>query len=498
MQTSIAWSTAYRTTVREDIQTDENNPALPTYDYGYGNLVDAWCESTTRVEVIYIGTGEVKHEKTYNAASCQLPPCGLSITSVEVTGADMSGPNATATVYTNGGGGTLEYSLNNFIDSLASNIFTGLTIGQYIAYARPVDNRKCAVQYPFEVKPNWQVRWRMEYKTSDGISAKVEIEDRSWTGAVEELTGSGNPVKLEYPAIGNKYDLLGGSGLSLEFIVKREGLLTDMYTADERKFRVNLYENNTLKWRGYVLPEWYAEPWISVDSKPYVTLVAGDGLAALQDVYYVVENGLRYYGRETQLNVLKNCLDKLDLELPFYTAVNVWSENMDTTLDPLGQAYVEQSGYYDDTTPLSCGEVLERILNPYVCFIRQAEGAIHIIPHHARKDVYVRRKYSYKGVFELTESFQQVDDITRHGAVSYRQGEQIINVLPAITLGRTILEYGELKNFVENGHFEDWSAGVPVNWEGDAQVQKALTEEGDAFRLQLSTASDLQRPDTGG
>jgi hypothetical protein len=485
-QESTFWSTDGRTTYRTGFFVDENNEELETYDYPLGALVDSWCEATTRHEVYYINQGYVDDRKTYNSPSCALPPCGIKIDRVTVTGTEQSGPNATATVYTSGYTGSIEYSLNNFVDVQASNVFTGLSIGSYTAYARPTGNGGCVASYPFEVKPDWSVRWLVEYKTESGKQARVEIEDRSWTGATEALRGGASPVSLEYPPIGNKYDCLSGSGLTLEILVEREGLLNDLYTADERKFRVSLYTDNTLEWRGFLLPEWYEEPWVAVGSKPTVRLVASDGIAALRDVYYVVENGLRHYGRAAQLQVLFNCLDKLDLDLPFYTAVNLWETRMDPNTDPLLQAYVEQSGYYDGTTPLGCGEVLERILNPYLCFVRQEGGALHVIPHQARKDAYIRRKYDSKGTFILEEPFERIDTILRNGAVSYREASQVVGIRPQITLGKVTLDYGQMKSFVENGSFEDWAGANPVGWSGDAQVERVLTEEGDSFRLHLS------------
>jgi hypothetical protein len=480
-QEEVWWNYDARATYKQTV-----TGGLPKYDYGRGNLVDAWCTGTTREEAVYMGAGFVEIRQTFNSGLCALPPCGIRIDGVSVSGASASGPNASATVHASGYTGMIEYSLNGFVDSQTSNIFTGLSIGSYTAYARPQGDPRCVASFPFEVKPDWQVRWVLEYKTTGNEQARFEIEDRSWTGVVEFLRGSANPVSLEYPPIGNKHDVLGGSGLTLEILVEREGLLQDLYTSDERKFRGSLYLDNALEWRGFLLPEWYEEPWVPVGSRPTARISFSDGIGSLPDVYYVVENGLRYYGRATQLQVLFNCLDKLDLDLPFYTAVNVWETRMDQALDPLSQAYVEQSGYYDDTVPLGCGEVLARILNPYLCFVRQYRGALHVIPHPARKDAYVRRKYDSRGTFLLEETFEETDTILRDGAVSYREGSQAVGIRPAITLGKVTLEYGELHNYVDNGSFEDWSGSQPNTWSGDAQTGRALTEDGDGFRLHLS------------
>jgi hypothetical protein len=482
-QEEVWWNYSARATYKDTV-----SGGLPMYDYGNNKLIDAWCVGTTREEAFHLGAGATEIRQTFNSGLCALPPCGIKIDAVTVTGAGVSGPNATATVTVSGYTGSIEYSLNNFIDVQTSNVFTGLSIGSYTAYARPVGNASCTASYPFEVKPDWGVRWYMEYKTEQGKQARVEIEDRSWTGASEELRGGANPVTLEYPPIGNKFDCLSGSGLSMEILLEREGLMSDLYTADERKFRVSLYTDSALEWRGYLLPEWYEEPWVAVGSKPTVRLSASDGIGSLKDVYYVVENGLRYYGRESQLRVLFNCLDKLDLDLPVYTAVNIWETRMDPALDPLAQAFVNQAGYYDGTTPLGCGDVLERILNPYLCFVRQQGGALHVIPHPARNNAYLRRKYDSKGVFLSEETFEQTDTILRNGSVSYREASQVVGIRPQITLGKVTLEYGQLHNHVENGSFEDFSGTVPNAWTGDAQTERALTEEGDGFRLHLSNA----------
>lgn len=481
---TVHWDFDARTTV-ERYRDLEDGEFVEKYEYPREAIVDAWCETSTRVEIVYKGTGKVQRREVFNSPLCEITPCGLKIDSVTVTGTELAGPNATATIHISGYGGAVEYSLNNFADTQDSNVFTGLSVGSYIAYVRAIGDGRCMASYPFEVLPDYKVRWRVPYYTMQGTAAWVDIEDRSWTGDIEYLNGGKDPVSVEYPPIGDKVGVFGGSGLSLHILVHREGLLLDMYTADERKFRVSHYEGGALIWRGYLLPEFYEEAWLDVKGNPSARLTASDGIATLSEVYYLLDNGQRYYGRESLHNILFNCLDKLDLGLPFYTSVNIWADGMDREADPLTQAFVNQAAYYKEE-PLTCGDVLERILNPFGCFIRQWGGALHVIPHHARKGPYFRRKYDAQGNFLSSEVFEQLDMILADGEVSYRLGSQVVGMRPAITLGRVIVEYGEMESFVENGSFEDWDGDKPRHWDGTATVQRGIADDGDSFMLRLT------------
>lgn len=115
------------------------------YYLAAGNLVDSYCEGTTRIEVrtSWDGSGRpprtaeeyVRKTETLNSSLCAIQnPCNLSV--VEVYVAETSPNTFQATVVASASDKPLEYSLNNFTDVQDSPVFGGLTAGNYVGYVR--------------------------------------------------------------------------------------------------------------------------------------------------------------------------------------------------------------------------------------------------------------------------------------------------------------------------------------------------------------------------
>ncbi|PRY10280.1 hypothetical protein CLV24_1148 [Pontibacter ummariensis] len=347
----------------------------------------------------------------------------------------------------------------------------------------------CVATKAFTIEPRRGPRFFMVWKDDKHQQHRVEWMQKGYTGEPEELRGEGKPFTVEYPGLRNKLDVLSGSGAKVGIIVQRYGLMQDLYTVDEREYQVNHYIDGVLNWRGYHMADVYNEPWISI---PFVaTIQAYDGIGLLQNRPYLDPHGERYYGRARSIDVIFRCLRLLDLDLPVWMAVNVWETTMDLNVEPLSQAYVDQSGYYnDENEALTCKEVLERILKPYNAFIKQAKGALHIIRFTETQDVYQRRQSSMgKGDAQVQldlkkePEFEDLYEIRRFGEVSYREGSQYMTSMPAYKLVTSVTNYGQYENFVFNGDFERWVDGEPMFWNLEEGLQVEQILDGEKFRL---------------
>ena len=150
----------------------------------------------------------------------------------------------------------------------------------------------------------------------------------------------------------------------------------DLFSGDERQFQFKLYLNSVLELTGWLTPDgsmdFYADT-------PYPVSVRGlCGLDQLKGIPYD-NNGTAYTGTQTLLAIISNCLAKTDLGLGFYTAINFYEENMDTTADMLGQVWIDADAWVRDGETLSCYDVLTNIALRCNATFFQREGKWYFI-----------------------------------------------------------------------------------------------------------------------
>jgi hypothetical protein len=356
----------------------------------------------------------------------------------------------------------------------------------------PPPSFACEATYPFVISAVGKARYILEVETLHGHVHRTEWVEKGYTGEPEYVCGSASPAQIEWPGTGNKYDVIHGSGASFELLIQHnDALLRSLYTTDERKYKVNHYRNDVLYWTGYHMPDIYNTPWVNFTF--HASVQAYDGLASLANRPYLSQNGERFYGRESGINILFNCLRLLELDLPVYLAVNVWEDTTDLNMEPLAQVYFDQSGYYDEEgIPLNCKEVMERILHPYNAFIRQAGGALHILRFNELQSSYKRRRATIGSssisntVDELVQEHEEVVEIIIKTEVAYRESVQAIYAKPALKQVTTVTQYGRYENFVLNGEFEQWAESTPLFWNGSLPAYKALAADNKKFMMGLT------------
>lgn len=137
---------------------------------------------------------------------------------------------------------------------------------------------------------------------------------------IEEFTQKGSP-KLIYNGADDKYQSLMASEFKFNMLVTdmSDGKFYHLYTGNEKRYKVTVHSDlEVLLWEGYLLPDFYSEPY--ENGSFFVELTATDGLGLLKGVYL---DDL-YYKKETSVmrlicEALKFC--KLNKRIYFSPAV---------------------------------------------------------------------------------------------------------------------------------------------------------------------------------
>ncbi|MBS3742629.1 MAG: hypothetical protein KGY74_10955 [Candidatus Cloacimonetes bacterium] len=213
-----------------------------------------------------------------------------------------------------------------------------------------------------------QTKSEMITQMIDKINAKTDYKaeldvNNSDKINVEYVSGSISNYTLQYSTTGTGWDVTA-SGLTEE---TTEGLLK--------------------LWSGFVIPGFNEKLYYQTYYE--MIIEATDGLADLDAINYDLKDGVI-----SQIKAIAHILQKTGLKLNIYSGANIYEDDMDSTSDddPLAQADFQNESKHG----LSCLKVLEKILYPQGCELKQSRGAWFITPL-TESDSVTYRKFDFKG-----------------------------------------------------------------------------------------------------
>lgn len=300
-----------------------------------------------------------------------------------------------------------------------------------------------------------------EYCDIDSRLIRVDIEKRDYAGAVTEIDfGGGTAVNVSYKSLDELTDPVHSSEMVIQFMALVNGAYDDLYTDDERMFRVraSYVDTGDIKFKGFIKPDSASEPFVA---PPYpVTIRVTDGLGALKNITYPIPYGSKTNLRQSWVDILAYCYAMTDIDLPIYTQVNLYEAKMANGLDddPLAQSTVNPLRFADDKgNIMSCYEVLEYMGKQWTAYSVQSDGVWQFIRIPELSNPVVRGRMYQSDAFFLFG--QQTDNLLTLGTANTDVdvtilGPPDISIHNAYKRVAVLQKFGFVPSVIFNGDFE--------------------------------------------
>jgi len=274
-----------------------------------------------------------------------------------------------------------------------------------------------------------------------GQSCRVSILQDGFIGLSTELVGQEDPFVVTYDNSDDfKFKTIIESEASINLVFDDAILgLGELWTSNERTFKVEYTIESVLDWVGFIIPEGF--DYVLKGGKYDAVLTARDGLATLEGILFKTDNNQFYGFQDFGFNngesfpfilVLTEILRKLDLGIDIWTLVDYYEQTM-TLLnsdsrdsDPLSISYVNVKTYINDTDrkdiayfedineAWDCKKIIENICNIWGARLYQESGVWKFKSVHA--DAVVAKGYFPPIDSSIEENPVQVGSVWRYDA----------------------------------------------------------------------------------
>ena len=239
-------------------------------------------------------------------------------------------------------------------------------------------------------------KYHLEYYDVENVLHELELYDDAFSGTSTEISGN---VVYNYGSVNDPLESIRGSGLTVTLQADTTLTFDDLFTEEERQIQVIYKRNSETKFVGWLNPEGWYESF--VNDRWDVTFDVVDGLSYLKDLSYVDSSGLFYTGKQSQLEVIVNCLARTGLQLNINTDIRIVYSGLSTSVDVLDNVFVNTHRFIKDDgdTIMDCDKVLRSILDPYGACITMHNGEWVIFKPNQIYDsyTYVGYYYDYTG-----------------------------------------------------------------------------------------------------
>jgi hypothetical protein len=345
-----------------------------------------------------------------------------------------------------------------------------------------------------------EILYSMQFQDYCGNLCTVQIVKPGYSGATTVIAGGGNPCVINWLGEGDdKFAHFKASEAAVEFVNTSNLQFLDLFLATNKSYKVRIYRGSDPIWQGWINPEYYSEPFVSVESHIITTITATDGIALLKNVKYPIPSYTVF--KHSVISYIATCLSQIGLDNSMSIKVALGmsattSADGVVTSRLLEKLFIDYRSIRetDDGDIRSCYDVLELILKSLNARIYQFADAWHIerIDHkHTAYDIEV---YSMAGVYGSTHSnfnavVELTANLTKNTTIRFINDPATLEVQPAYRTYKIGQSYGNRINLLDSTHYtlfkdEDWISDTELRfWTADAGMEIARENNHEAVRI---------------
>ena len=212
---------------------------------------------------------------------------------------------------------------------------------------------------------SYATKYKVEWIDYFNQSAELLIEEWDYGGSSSDIKGTRSPITITYDTPSDfLFEPVNGSTMTIRLVAQTDFQFADLYTSNNRKYRVTLNIDSSLFWRGFLLPDQYQEEY---KGPPYINeFIAADQLGYLKTLAWNNTSTL------SEIEALEIILGATDLELDLQEGLNIYEDNFNSTAadSPLDQTYFDANVFGEKTYY----DALYHILFKYNAVLKQRAG----------------------------------------------------------------------------------------------------------------------------
>lgn len=309
---------------------------------------------------------------------------------------------------------------------------------------------------------SWEVKYRCEFKDIEGLDWKIDIEEDDYAGAITNLTTTDEPLMIEWEKDSDDvFDSIKPSQAIIEVLSQTNFAIADIYATQDLQFRMSIYLEEVLYWRGFVNSRNYSEPY---DCPPYPVKITGAcGLEFLNDYLYAssisVDSGVEtvtyYSGLRLESQIILDILGKIGIT-GFTEYINIYEDSHEDGTDdsPLDQTEID----VDVFRGMYCMEVLNNLLAKYNACIISKAGSMVIYRPTEIVDTTVYGRVFTGATTKTSTSYtgtQYLNRSTNASTLQQLDGGVMMITRPASYV-KVFHDYGSRESWLKNYQFEGY------------------------------------------
>jgi len=338
---------------------------------------------------------------------------------------------------------------------------------------------------------SWYNIYEIEYFDLEGVRHTCSIAEYTTDSIPITINGY---VTYNLSEVDDVDESIRGSGLTLSLEASTTRTFSDLTNKPDKYWKVTYTRDGATFFIGWLITDGIYEDFVA--DKWIIDLDVTDGLSYLTDLSYVDSDGLQFSGKQTQLEIISNCLNRIGLDQNINTNIDIYYTGLSTSLDVLDNVNYNVDRFIkdDEETIMSCEEVLRDILEPYNAQIVSWNGEwwIYKLNQLYADDTPTFFRYDYLGVAlsptTTTEDFgfdlgSQIDSYYPHHA----NANQVISYKKSIGAYRISYKYGVVQSLLANILLENVS-GTIADWTINSYTN--LTLNASDYGVDILTIAD--------